>query len=178
LRDETELVAAAQAGDEDAFTALYRAHAGSVRAVVRKILRTDEVEDVCQETFLLAFTKIRSFAGNSGFRTWVTRIAINQCLMTLRRRRAKHGGGQLVTVDFEALADDVSLTTRDAALENVPARLDAEKVLQGLKPLQRRIVELAYLEERSDAEIMQMLGISLPALSNTLYHVKQNFRKG
>jgi RNA polymerase sigma-70 factor (ECF subfamily) len=177
LRDETELVAAAQAGDEDAFTALYRAHAGSVRAVVRKILRTDEVEDVCQETFLLAFTKIRTFAGNSGFRTWVTRIAINQCLMTLRRRRAKCSR-QLVAVDFEALADDVSLTTRDAALENVPARLDAEKVLQGLKPLQRRIVELAYLEERSDAEIMQMLGISLPALSNTLYHVKQNFRKG
>ncbi len=177
MNDEAELVARAQAGDEDAFTALYQAHAGSVRAVGRKILRTDDLDDLCQETFLLAFTRIHSFAGNAGFRTWIIRIAINQCLMMLRQRRGSRGEGRLVAMDFEALEDDVLLNTRDVALENVPARLDLEKILSRLKPLQRQMVELAYLEERPDAEITQMLGVSLATLSSTLHKVRNNFRR-
>jgi RNA polymerase sigma-70 factor, ECF subfamily len=177
LKDETELVAKAQAGDEDAFTALYQAHAGSVRAICRQILRTEDLDDICQETFVLAFTRIHTFAGRAGFRTWITRIAINQCLMTLRRRRQESKGeNKVVTMDFEALADDVTLTTRDRALENVALRLDLEKMLRGLKPLQRKMVAMAYMEEWQDAEIIQMLGVSPATLSSTLYFVKRKLR--
>jgi RNA polymerase sigma-70 factor (ECF subfamily) len=177
LKDDAELVAKAQAGDEDAFTALYQAHVGSVRAVCRQILRTEDLDDVCQETFLRAFARIHTFAGKAGFRTWVTRIAINQSLMTLRRRRQESNGeNKLVAVDFEALADDVTLTTRDAALENVAVRLDVEKMLRGLKPLQRKMVEMAYMEEWQDAEITQMLGVSAATLSSTLYFFKRRLR--
>jgi RNA polymerase sigma-70 factor (ECF subfamily) len=177
LNDEAELVAKAQAGDEDAFAALYQAHAGIVRAVGRKMLRSDDTDDLCQETFLLAFTRIGGFRGNAGFRTWITRIAINRCLMTLRHHRQESNGeGRLSRVDFEALADDASLAIPDAAIESVAARLDVQKMLRRLKPLQRRIVELAYLEEWSDAEIIQILGISAFSLSNALYKVKQKLR--
>ena len=79
-------------------------------------------------------------------------------------------------MDFEALADDASLAIPDAAIESVAARLDVQKMLRRLKPLQRRIVELAYLEEWSDAEIIQILGISAFSLSNALYKVKQKLR--
>ena len=73
--DETELIAAARRGDEDAFAELYHQHVGYVKAVGRAILRKNDLDDMCQETFLLAFTRLHSFEGNSQFRTWITRIA-------------------------------------------------------------------------------------------------------
>lgn len=177
MNDEAKLVARAQAGDEDAFTALYQAHAGIVRAVGRKMLRAEDLDDLCQETFLLAFTRIRSFARNAQFRTWIIRIAINRCLMTLRQQRREHRGGRLAAADVDALAEHKSVCTRDPALENVPARLDVEKLLRRLNPKQRRIVEMAYLEDCPDAEIAALLGISQSCLRNTLSQVKQRWQK-
>ena len=62
--DETELIAAARLGDEDAFTELYQQHLGYVKAVGRAILRRNDLDDMCQDTFLLAFTRLHSFEGN------------------------------------------------------------------------------------------------------------------
>ena len=78
--DETELIAAARRGDEDAFAELYHQHVGYVKAVGRAILRKNDLDDMCQETFLLAFTRLHSFEGNSQFRTWITRIATYRML--------------------------------------------------------------------------------------------------
>ncbi len=106
--NETELIAAARLGDEDAFTEIYQEHLGYVKAVGRAILRKNDLDDMCQDTFLLAFTRLDSFEGNSQFRTWLTRIAVNQCLMSLRReRQASNGDSNLIQVDAEPLADDV-----------------------------------------------------------------------
>ena len=85
--DETELIAAARSGDEDAFAELYQQHLGYVKAVGRAILRKNDLDDMCQDTFLLAFTRLHSFEGNSQFRTWIARIAANQCLVILRKGR-------------------------------------------------------------------------------------------
>ena len=85
--DETGLIAAARLGDQDAFAELYQLHIRYVRAIGRSILHTDDLDDMCQDTFLLAFTRLDSFEGNSRFRTWITRIAINRCLVTLRKER-------------------------------------------------------------------------------------------
>ena len=85
--NETELIAAARLGDEEAFTELYQLHLGYVKAVGRAILRRNDLDDMCQDTFLLAFTRLHSFEGNSQFRTWITRIATNRCLAILRKGR-------------------------------------------------------------------------------------------
>jgi DNA-directed RNA polymerase specialized sigma24 family protein len=63
--NETQLIAAARLGDEDAFAELYRQHAGYVRAIGRSILRKNDVDDMCQDTFLLAFTRLDRFASRS-----------------------------------------------------------------------------------------------------------------
>ncbi len=97
--DETELIAAARLGDEDAFAELYRQHIGYVRAIGRSILRNRELDDMCQETFLLAFQRLDSFEGNGRFRSWITRIAINRCLAILRKgRQASNGESHLVQI--------------------------------------------------------------------------------
>jgi RNA polymerase sigma-70 factor (ECF subfamily) len=171
--DETELIAAARQGDQDAFAELHRRHIGYVRAIGRSILRNRDLEDMCQETFLLAFVRLDSFEGNSQFRTWITRIAINRCLMILRKgRQASNAESHLVQMD----ADQCVAVSRDAQLESVGARMDLERLLGTLKPMQRKIFEMAYVEDMPDSQIAEKLGTTVVAVKCTLYRVKRLLR--
>jgi RNA polymerase sigma-70 factor, ECF subfamily len=175
--DETELIAAARLGDEDAFTELYRQHIRYVRAIGRSILRSRDLDDMCQETFLLAFKRLDSFEGNSLFRTWITRIAINRCLMILRKgRQAGNVESHVVQIDADETVDRCLFASRDTQLEGVGARLDLERLLGTLKPLQRQILEMAYLEDMPDLQIAETLGTTVVAVKCTLYRVKRLLR--
>ena len=180
--DETTLIAAAQAGSDDAFTTLYNKHLRYVKGVGRAILRSNDLDDLCQETFLLAFTRIDSFQGNSNFRTWVTRIAMNQCLMTLRRnRQVTNGESQLLQLDPETASDDLLdqqiFVTEDRNLRSIPARFDLPRLLQVLTPTQRKILEMAYLEDIPDQQIADQMGITLASVKSTLHHAKKRVRE-
>jgi RNA polymerase sigma-70 factor, ECF subfamily len=178
--DETELIAAARLGDEDAFAELYQQHIRYVRAIGRSILREKDLDDMCQDTFLLAFTRLDSFEGNSQFRTWITRIAINQCLTSLRKeRQATNGESKLVQMDAE-MADEALeryvFASIDTQLEGVPARLDLNRLLCVLTPMQRRLLEMAYLEDMSELQIAEVLGIPLSAVTRRIYRAKRKVR--
>ncbi len=175
--DETELIAAARLGDEDAFAELYRRHIRYVRAIGRSILRNRELDDMCQETFLLAFVRLNSFEGNARFRTWITRIAINRCLLILRKeRQASNGESHLVQMEEDEQLDRWVFASKDAALEGVGTRLDLERLLGTLKPAQRKILEMAYLEDMPDLQIAEALGTTVVAVKCTLYRVKRLLR--
>jgi RNA polymerase sigma-70 factor (ECF subfamily) len=180
--DEARLIAAARMGDQDAFAELYHQHARYVKAVGRAVLHRSDLDDMCQDTFLLAFTRLHSFEGKSNFRTWITRIAINRCLMTLRKaRQASNGESRLMQIDAELTEDDVLnqcvFTCEDKDLEGVPARLDLSRLLQVLKPIRRQVLELAYLEDMPDQEIAEMLGIPLSSVKSHIYRAKRQVRK-
>jgi RNA polymerase sigma-70 factor (ECF subfamily) len=179
--NETQLIAAARLGDEDAFAELYRQHAGYVRAIGRSILRKNDVDDMCQDTFLLAFTRLDRFEGNAQFRTWITRIAINQCLIALRTgRQPSNGETNLLQIDEEMSDDGVMdrciFASVDTRLESVPARLDLKKLLRVLKPAQRQLLEMAYFEGIPDVEIAELLGITLAHVKGNLHRAKRRVR--
>ena len=176
--DETELIAAARQGNQDAFAELHRRHVGYVRAIARSILRSRDLDDVCQETFLLAFMRLDSFEGNASFRTWITRITINRCLTILRQRRqASNGESQLVQLEEDEIADRRLFASRDKQLENVGARMDLERLMRRLKPPQRQILEMAYLEDMPDLQIAATLGITVGAVKCTLHRAKRLIRE-
>jgi RNA polymerase sigma-70 factor, ECF subfamily len=177
--DETELIAAARLGDEDAFTELYRQHLGYVKAVGRAILRKNDLDDMCQDTFLLAFTRLHSFEGNSQFRTWITRIATNRCLAILRKGR-QNGESNHIRMDPETnddLLDGCLFAGEDKHLEGVQARLDMDKLLHGLKPMQRLVLEMAYVEDMPAQEIADLLGTTLACVKNSIHHAKRRARE-
>jgi RNA polymerase sigma-70 factor, ECF subfamily len=174
--DEATLIAAARLGDEDAFAELYRLHIGYVRKVGRSMLRGNDLEDMCQDTFLLAFTRLPSFEGTCQFRTWIARIATTQCLLTLRKgRRASNGGSNFIQINPEMATDDFA--AEDKNLEGVPARLDMDRLLLALQPLQRQVLEMAYLEGMPVAEIAGMLGTSTSSVKGTLHHARRRMQK-
>jgi len=170
--NETELIEAARGGSEDAFAELYRQHARYVKAIGRSILRKDDVEDMCQDTFLLAFTRLETFAGNAQFRTWITHIAINQCLLSLRHGR-QITNGESCLVQFDPERDNALL---DSQLAAVPARLDVNKVLRILSPVQRRILTMAYLEDMPDLEIAEALDMDLAGVQSQIFQAKRRVR--
>jgi RNA polymerase sigma-70 factor, ECF subfamily len=175
--NETDLIAAARCGDQTAFSDLYRQHIEYVRAIGRSILRKDDVDDMCQETFLLAFTRLDSFGGGSQFRSWITRIAINRCLVALRQaRQVSNGELNLVRLDADAELDRYTLARIDMDLEAVPIRMDLDRLLDLLGPNRRRVLEMVYLEDMSELEIAEALGISLGAVKNRLHHAKRQMR--
>jgi RNA polymerase sigma-70 factor (ECF subfamily) len=174
--DEATLIAAARLGDEDAFAELYRQHIGYVRTVGRSMLRKDDLDDMCQDTFLLAFTRLHSFEGTCQFRTWIARIATTQCLRTLRKvRQASNGESNLIQINPELAADDFA--AEDKNLEAVPARLDLDRLLRALQPLQRRVLEMAYVEGMPEAEIAEMLGTSPSSVKGTIHHARRRVQK-
>jgi RNA polymerase sigma-70 factor (ECF subfamily) len=169
---EAELVARARLGDQEAFSQLYQLHNGYVRGIGRNILRDDSVDDLCQDTFLLAFTRLDSFEGSARFRTWLTRIAINRCMAMLRKRR--------YVVPLEEADDALNrcfYATTDAGLEGAPARMDLEKMMSLLTPARRQVLKMAYLDGVPDLEIAAALGISVAAVKTRLYQAKRKMRR-
>src|SRR5271156_6964653 len=87
--DEPVLVAAAKAGDISAFETLVGRYESKIFRLAQNITQNrEDAEDVMQEAFLKAYEHLSGFQGNSRFYTWLVRIAVNQALMKLRKRKS------------------------------------------------------------------------------------------
>src|SRR5271165_1260695 len=87
--DETVLVHAAKAGDISAFEELVKRYDRNIFRIAQHITQNrEDAEDVVQDAFLKAYENLEQFQGNSKFYTWLVRIAVNESLMKLRRRRS------------------------------------------------------------------------------------------
>src|SRR3984893_6070421 len=104
--EDALLVAAAKATDPRAFELLVERHERKLFLMARRITRNrEDAEDVVQQSFQKAFIHLKTFAGDSLFSTWLTRIAINEALMLLRRRR----GSREVPIAESNTKDDAVL---------------------------------------------------------------------
>jgi RNA polymerase sigma-70 factor, ECF subfamily len=136
LGDEA-LVGRARARDEAAVRALTRRYNRRLFRVARSILRDDgEAEDVVQEAYARAFTGLDLFRGDASFGTWITRIAMNEALGRLRRRRP--------TVDWETYGENRTqaqiIDFPVSAASNDPERTMAQEEIRVV--LERAIDEL------------------------------------
>ena len=88
IPDETAVVLQAREGDAKAFSELVRRYENKIFRLAMHITQNrEDAEDVLQETFLKAYEHLDQFQGNSKFYTWIVRIAVNQALMKLRKRK-------------------------------------------------------------------------------------------
>ena len=86
--DELDLVARAKTGDSAAFSVLINRYEGKIFRLAMNITQNrEDAEDVLQEAFFKAYEHLDQFQGNSKFYTWIVRIAVNQALMKLRKRK-------------------------------------------------------------------------------------------
>ena len=93
---DVALVARVRGGDVSAYDLLVRKYERQLFRIAQHITQNrEDAEDVMQDAFLKAYEKLEQFQGNSKFYTWLVRIAVNESLMRLRKRRT----GKMVSID-------------------------------------------------------------------------------
>src|SRR5664280_396640 len=98
--DESALVMQARDGDSIAFSELVRRYEGKIFRLAQHVTQNrEDAEDVLQETFMKAYEHLDQFKGDSKFYTWIVRIAVNQALMKLRRRKTDKSVSLDETID-------------------------------------------------------------------------------
>ena len=173
-RSEEELVTAAKAGEADAFAELFHRLAGKVYRVAKRLTETvEEAEDVVQESFLKAFLNISAFRGDSLLSTWVTRIAVNEALMKVRRRRYSPVSLDASTDGFDS-PREVKSNERNPEEHLVSKELRNAMIaaIRRLEPGLRVVFELRDVEQLSTEETAQALGLSTSAVKSRLLRAR------
>ncbi len=175
-------MAKAKAGDADAFTDLINQYERRVFRMAKQITQNDEdAEDVLQETFLKAYSHLDGFQGNSKFYTWLVRIAVNEALMKLRKRRSD----KTVPLD-EPIDTGEDVVAREVAVweDNPEQRYSREEMadilneaVQSLKPAYRTVFVLRDIEEMSIEETAEALGLSISAVKSRLLRARLQLRE-
>ena len=175
------LVAATKHGDIQAFEELVLRHRQRVLAVAQRITKNrEDAEDVAQESFHKAFLHLDAFHEKSRFSTWLTRIAMNEALMLLRRRRRV----------FETLPEnpengaeyslelfvDQSPSPEESCWRRERRQL-LTKAINRLDPKVRRTILLRDIEERSVEETAQILGTSIGAVKARVFQGRRKLRR-
>jgi RNA polymerase sigma-70 factor, ECF subfamily len=174
-----ELVRAALGGSERAFRALVERYQRGVLSLVTRILgNREDAEDVAQEAFVKAFTRLDTFDPAHKFSNWLFKIAHNSALDTLRRRGAAPAplellrGGEEVDDPVATLADP-----RAPAPDEVAATAEFHRDLEGalgrLRPEYRSVIVLRHLEGRAYEDIAEILGLPLGTVKTFLFRARR-----
>jgi RNA polymerase sigma-70 factor (ECF subfamily) len=140
----------------------------------------EDAEDAVQETLYRVATKAHQFRGQSQFSTWLTRIAINQALTCLRRRKRDRS----VSLDEYLAGDDGkpqfelrdSRLTPDAALFAGESKALIERCITRLPKMYREIIKLYYVDELSIAEVRGTLSLTEPTVKSRLVRARRMLR--
>ncbi|MGQ0485896.1 MAG: RNA polymerase sigma factor [Hyphomicrobiales bacterium] len=182
-RDDAQLVALARQGDEAAVRAIVRRHNRRLFRVARGVVRDDaEAEDIVQETYARAFTALANFRGTSRLSTWLTRIALNEALGRLRRRRPTAG---LEEIDRQERPDGARIIMFPNASwsDNPEAQLSRsqigaliERAIDDLPGPYRIVFVLRAVEEMSIAETAKLLALKPETVKTRLHRARAQLR--
>ena len=180
--EETVLVEAARSGDIGAFESLVRRYDRNVFRIAQHITQNrEDAEDVVQDAFLKAYQNLGQFQGQSKFYTWLVRIAVNEALMRLRRRRPE----RMVSIDEDVKTEEDSMPREIADWSPNPEQqyTQAElkdilgKTIQGLPPSFRTVFVLRDVEGLSTEETASALELSVPAVKSRLLRARLQLRE-
>lgn len=169
IHPDVALVARAKEGDGAAFEKLVRQYERQVFRVAQHITQNrEDAEDITQDAFLKAYEKLDQFQGNSKFSTWLIRIAVNESLMRLRKRKTN----KTVSMDQDLQTEDGAIPRDFAEWRPNPEQTFGQselgdilrRTIQGLPPGFRTVFTLRDIENLSTEETAEALGLSVSTL--------------
>lgn len=174
---DEELVRRSKEDDERAFGELVSRYESKVYSLALRMVRNPEdAEDVLQDTFLRAYRGIKSFQGASTFSTWIYRITANSALMRLRKK-------QLPTVSIE---DQDERETPVNIVDWTPGPVEQlmtqelqhemDEAIEALPAEFRQVFILRDIEEKSNAEVAEILDLSVAAVKSRLHRARLKVR--
>ena len=182
VSDELALVQAAKQGDVSAFEQLVKRYDRNIFRIAQHITQNrEDAEDVVQDAFLKAYENLEQFQGNSKFYTWLVRIAVNESLMKLRRRKTS----KTVSMDEDVETEEGSMPREFADWSPNPEQQYGQselgdilrKTIQGLPTSFRTVFVLRDVEGLSTEETAEMLSLSIPAVKSRLLRARLQLRE-
>lgn len=179
--DEAGLVAQARHGDNEAFGELAERYQRNIFRLAQNITQNrEDAEDVLQETFLKAYEHLPEFEGHSKFYTWIVRIAVNEALMKLRKRKWDKAVwlDEPITVGEDAVAREIAVWEDNPEQRYSKEELQdiLDKAVNGLAPAYRTVFVLRDMEGLSTEETAQSLDLTIPAVKSRLLRARLQLR--
>ena len=183
--DDADLVRATLEGDSHAFEILVERYQRRLFGLVRLYTRsTVEVEDIVQDTFLKAFSRLETFQSTSAFYTWLYRIAVNTILDFMKRQ----GRSPVQAVEDPELVGRSATGASDATTERLSirpdARLEREEtaeitrgVMADLPEIFRTVLVMRELDQMTYQEIADVLEISIGTVESRLFRARARFKQ-
>ncbi|MEM0993491.1 MAG: sigma-70 family RNA polymerase sigma factor [Bacteroidota bacterium] len=169
---ESEYIQRILSGDADAFRYFVREYQSYAYTLAFRIVRRpEEAEEVVQDAFLKAFRALGHFKQQSKFSTWFYPIVTRQALSHVRKRKMP-----LVDIAMAAQQADES---EDAArlVKTTERKVMIEQILDQMKPKERLVLQLHYLEEQSIEEIVSISGFSKSNVKVLLHRGRKSFEQ-
>lgn len=169
------LVARVLGGDVQVFELLMRRNNARLYRAIRSLVRDEaEVEELMQQSYVLAYSRLRQFAGGAQFSTWLLRIGVNEALQRLRRERRWPRAAP------DALDEEPAMHGTDATPEERLARAQLnhllEQLVDGLPESHRSVFVLREIQQLSTAEVAEVLGLSADNVKQRLSRAKALLR--
>lgn len=176
---DEELVRAIAAGDRGQLELLVQRYSPRLFGMARRYARQErEVEDIVQEIWLKAYTKLQSFRQDAPFEHWLMRLGLHTCYDYLRRRKRRREctfseltGEETEWLDSFAAAPDA--TSESAAA----ARQLLARVFEELSPAARLVIQLLEIEELPVKEIARLMGWSVPLVKVRAFRARAEMRR-
>ena len=160
-------------GDAAAFDALVERHKQRVFNLVYRMTGDREwAEEITIDVFLETYLSLPSFNKRAKFGTWLHRLAVNVCLEHIRRKKAKR---QLEEVPLKEEEVAAPVSPAEIAMTNQLAE-QVVRAMQTLPDVHRAAITMFYLEERSCAEIAEILGIPRNTVKTRLFYGTRTLR--
>jgi RNA polymerase sigma-70 factor (ECF subfamily) len=182
IHPDVALVERAKAGDQAAFEILVKQYERQIfRTALHITQNREDAEDITQDVFVKAYTKLDQFQGNSKFSTWLVRIAVNESLMRLRKRKTS----RTVSMDQDVETDEGSIPRDFAEWRPNPEQNFSQselaeilrKTIAGLPAGFRTVFTLRDIENLSTEETAEALGLSVPAVKSRLLRARLQLRE-
>jgi RNA polymerase sigma factor (sigma-70 family) len=177
--DADALVQGALRHDDEAARELVRRLYPLVAKMVRshRPRRTSE-EDLCQMIFIKIFQKLSQFSGKVPLEHWVSRVAVNTCLSQIEsekvRPELRHAD---LSEEEQAVLENLAVSSEELAPDRqLASRQLVEHLLQMLKPVERVVIDLLYLQGRSVEEIHKITGMSVAAIKVRAFRARQKMK--
>lgn len=170
---EQQLIHDAMAGNDRAFQTLVESHMKQIYNVAFGFAGDhDAAEDITQEVFVRAHSRLASFRGEAGFGTWLYRIALNVSLNDRHQRKRRAERSVRLT---EGTA--VNIASYDDHVENADQRAFVERALHELPTLQRAVLILRHLEGLSTRQVSEILKCSEGTVKTHLFRGLKKMRR-
>ena len=180
---EADLVRSAQTGDQSAFAQLVQPYMRMAYHVALRITgNREDAEDASQQSLLKAFVRLHQFNGESLFSTWLTRIAINEALMKVRKRRSEdahllhetHAEQETSPVDMLHAGEDVH---PELLYQKWEKQRLLKKAIGELQETSQAIVWMLGMQERKTRETAILLNLSESAVKSRFLRARQQLRE-